>query len=112
MTDAAPLLDVRLARAEEELTTATGGASPCSISETAGSVAAAKYREGRVAPILELRRIVGRGEPLESAVGRVAATWHTALADVTARDAGPDWLVYRADGVDELDERMTELGVG
>jgi hypothetical protein len=101
--DADPVAS-RIAELEAELLAAVGSDSLCAISRTAGSVPAAKYLEGRLAALMELRRAVRGGRDLSASLAALRETWQRALDDVTARDAGPDWRAYRAGGVDELDE--------
>lgn len=103
------LLEDRLGRVEAELTAATGGASLCSISKVAGSVPAAKYLEGRLAVLLQLRRSPSAIQEALAAVDNLRDEWATELERVTREAFGPDWLAYRAGGVDELDELATSL---
>ena len=99
-------VDRRLGAVEAELTAAAGGASLCSISRSGGgSVPTVKYLEGRMAALLELRRTVRRtSDDGADPVAAARTEWTTALEDLRRRDAGPDWLAYRAGGVDELNE--------
>ncbi len=102
--------EARQAEIEVELTRAAGGASLCAISRSTGSVPAAKYFEGRLAAITEVRRAVKRGAEPQAAVVAAAASWHGALHRGRARDAGPDWMAYWAGGVDELDDLSASGG--
>ncbi len=61
-----------------------------------------KYLEGRTAALREVRREIGTDGT--AAVARVAAQWRAHLDAVQSRDMGPDWLAYRAGGVDVLGE--------
>lgn len=97
-------LEARRSELEAELTAAAGEASLCAISRAAGSVPAAKYLEGRLVALLELRRGLSAGDDGATTCTRLRATWEHGLRDVRSRAAGPDWLAYRAGGVDELTE--------
>ena len=97
------LLEQRLVAIERELTEAAGGASLCAISRSAGSVPAAKYLEGRMAAIRELRRALAAGRSFAEVVDERRDAWRSAFEQAVERSMGPDWHAYRAGGVDELD---------
>lgn len=103
-------LEDRLRRVEEELSSAAGGESLCSISKAAGSVPAAKYLEGRLAALLQLRRAIRAGGEISACRDELSGEWREALDDVIQRDFGSDWKAYRAGGVDELEELSARLG--
>ncbi len=96
-------LDRRLASIEHALASVSSGASLCTISRSAGSVPGAKYLEGQMAAVLEVRRGVGAGRPLGEVLDERASAWAVELSRVAERSMGPDWLAYRAGGVDELE---------
>lgn len=95
-------LDERRGRLEAELLAAAGGESLCAISKAAGSVPAAKYLEGRLSALSELRR-ARPGPDVAACAARIGTGWHQRLDALTTRGVGPDWLAYLAGGVDELD---------
>lgn len=103
------LLEERLDRVEAELRVSTAGASLCSISKVAGSVPAAKYLEGRLALLLQLRRRAATVDEALTAVEDLGAEWEGELQRVTESGFGPDWRAYRAGGVDELDDLAKRL---
>lgn len=107
--DTRTLVAALLGQAEQRLAAAAGDRSLCSISRSAGSVPAAKHLEGQVAALRALRRALGGGQPASEALPALLAEWSAALADVTARDAGPDWRAYRAGGVDALNDLTDAL---
>lgn len=100
------VLDNRLRVVGEDLSAAAGNASLCALSKVAGSVPAAKYLEGRHAVLRDLRRRATAGGDVRSAAATLAEEWQVALGTVTDRHFGPDWLAYRAGGVDELRELL------
>ncbi len=102
------LLERRLATVEQELTAAAAGASLCAISRSAGSVPEAKYLEGRMAAIREIRRAARTGRPIDEILDERVDHWRAELALVDTRSMGSDWRAYRAGGVDEL-ESLREL---
>lgn len=108
-TDAIRLLDDRISRIGTELAAAAGGASLCSISKVAGSVPSAKYLEGSLAALLQVRRRGRTLEEVRATVEELSDQWRAELDRVTERDFGPDWLAYRAGGVDELERLVTSL---
>lgn len=97
------LLDQRLASVEQELAAVAGGASLCAISRSAGSVPGAKYLEGRMVAIREIRRAARTGRPLAAVLDESVDRWRSELARVDTQAMGSDWRAYRAGGVDELE---------
>ncbi|MCB1002087.1 MAG: hypothetical protein KDB40_22525 [Acidimicrobiales bacterium] len=95
-------LDRRRDTIEQDLAAAAGGASMCAISRVAGSVPAAKHLEGRLAAVGELRRAVRRGGAVDDATIDLLVEWRAQLERARAGGMGPDWIAYRAGGVDEL----------
>ncbi len=103
----AAALQRRLAEVERQLVEAAGGASLCAISRSGGQVDGVKYLEGRLAALLQLRRVSRRGErDPDAALQEALAEWTTQLDQARSGSFGRGWLAYRAGGVDEL----TELG--
>ena len=90
-----------LADAERDLIAAVGDASLCAISKSGDRVDGVKYLEGRSAALREYRReLTGTtGDAAHSEVGR---RWRDQLQITLDRDMGPDWVAYRAGGVDAL----------
>jgi hypothetical protein len=106
------ILGARRASIEADLMAATGGTSLCSISRSAGSVPTAKYLEGRLTAVRELNRTIldpATGDP-DNCVSQLLATWRLALDNARQHDRGPDWIAYRAGGVDELIELANRIG--
>jgi hypothetical protein len=92
------------------LLTVAGGASLCAISKNAGSVPAAKYFEGRLVALKDLRRSLGpNDEGHADVVDAIHESWAASLATATNRGAGSDWLAYYAGGVDELEELVRRV---
>ncbi|MFP4310978.1 MAG: hypothetical protein ACLFS9_03220 [Nitriliruptoraceae bacterium] len=102
-------LQARLGVLERELSATTGDVSLCAISRSAGSVPAVKHLEGRLAALMELRRAGREDGPHPGTLETLLATWRRGLEEVRAREAGPDWVAYRAGGVDELEELAHRL---
>ncbi|MEX1280369.1 MAG: hypothetical protein AB1Z55_06575 [Acidimicrobiia bacterium] len=104
-------IDDRLAAVEAELTAAAGDVSLCTISRSGGSVDGIKYLEGRMAALAEARRLTRHDPRLDPAtIQSIASTWREQLVVVRERDAGRGWVAYRAGGVDELDDLLSDLG--
>lgn len=80
---------------------ATGGGALCRIEGTGGS---AKYLEGRMAALLEARRVLRR-EPGADLCAQ-ADRWRADLEDRRSRGSSPAWLDYLAGGVAECDRLM------
>jgi hypothetical protein len=95
-------LEERRERVEQELTSAAGGASLCSISRSAGPVPGIKYLEGQMAALMELDRVVRRGDDLASASAEILERWSARLDGARQRGMSADWIAYYAGGVDEL----------
>ena len=101
-------LDRRLALVMPQLTAASGGASLCMISRSTGPVEGAKYLEGRMAVLTELRRAVNGSpdSPLGVVADPIVRQWRSDLALQRERGAARGWVAYRAGGVDELHELL------
>jgi hypothetical protein len=89
---------------------ATGGSSLCALSPAAGPVPAIKYHEGRWAALREVSRL-NAPDDLDrfdadciDTAARTREQWAQQLANLHAREAGPDWIAYRSGGVDALDQ--------
>jgi hypothetical protein len=99
-----------LARAEEDLVAATGGASLCSVGNGT-QVGPVKYSEGRYAALRELRHLRRSPDPVAVAdVVGLLATWRTARD--RAESQGPAWAAYRDGGVAALQGLVDELTTG
>lgn len=105
-----PELDQRLALVMPQLTAASGGASLCMISRSTGPVEGAKYLEGRMALLTELRRAARTSpdSPFGVVADPIARQWRSDLALQRERGAAKGWVAYRAGGVDELDELLSD----
>ncbi len=106
-------LEGHLTRALQALETLAGGRSMCAIGRSGQSFPAAKYHEGAVTALSDLRRdIRRRGRQGETAdvtgLARSAAErWRgRTTSSVTA---GSDWCAYLAGGVDALERLIGEL---
>jgi hypothetical protein len=96
-----------LARAEDDLTSLAGDRSLCAIARSGESFPAAKYAEGALSALTEVRRTIRRDTTSGDEVVVVVATVHTVLDrwDDRARgmaDAGQDWVAYLRGGQDAL----------
>ena len=87
------------------LNNATGGGALCRIEGTGGS---AKYLEGRMAALLEARRLLRR-EPVADLRAQ-ADRWRADLEDRSRRGSSRAWLDYLAGGVAECDRLMVISG--
>ena len=96
-------------RVEHELAAASGGASLCSISKSAGAVPGLKYLEGRMAVLMELARAMRRGARFDDACADAADGLVQRLEAARGRGMGPDWIAYYAGGVDELADLAAEV---
>jgi hypothetical protein len=101
-------LEARLAQVLPQLTAASGGASLCMLSRSTGPVDGAKYLEGRMALLAELKRAVQRDPQARFAdvADPIARQWRSDLQLQRERGAGSGWVAYRAGGVDELDDLL------
>jgi hypothetical protein len=97
------LLERRRESIGNDLAAAAGGASLCAISRSAGSVPGAKYLEGRMAAINEVRRGLRAGRPFDAVLAERSSVWRAELVRTVEASMGPDWRAYRAGGVDELE---------
>ncbi|MGE0818366.1 MAG: hypothetical protein AB7O74_06845 [Candidatus Nanopelagicales bacterium] len=88
--------------AASRLDVAAGATAVCTWSRSGVAVPAIKYAEGRWAALRSLERAVRRGGVLAELADAELRTWDAALADLTAKDAGADWVAYRTGGVDAL----------
>ena len=97
-------IDVRADGAAAAMTSATEGASLCSVSRTGERIPGVKYPEGRWAAMRALRRALRRpGADAAAEIAALQAQWATDLA--ARRAAGQDnWIAYRLGGVDALAE--------
>lgn len=97
-------IDARAEAAAAAMTSATDGASLCSVSRTGQRIPGVKYPEGRWAAMRALRRALQRDDRGEvETVAALRAEW---AEDLAARRASgqENWIAYRLGGVDALDE--------
>ena len=110
--DAARLADLTR-RAEADLQAAAGGAAVCTLTRAGTPAPAVKYAEGRWAALREVDRTARRqGTDLLTTARDAAEAWTRARTELLARGAGPDWLAYRAGGIDALTELVEADGTG
>lgn len=109
MADRSTIIEQHRQRVLEDLTSASGDASLCSISKSAGPVPGIKYLEGRMAAVMEIRRSTSRGADAVSAVADAHTTWSRRLHDAERNAMSRDWTAYYAGGVDQLAELAAEL---
>lgn len=108
------VLERHLAEARRALQAVAGDRSMCAIGRSGQSFPAAKYHEGAVSALTELRRLLrqrqAQGEMVDvaSAAARVADTWRGRAESRVA--AGPDWRAYFAGGVEALAALETSSG--
>lgn len=91
-------VEQRLAEVTASLSRATGGGALCRVDGTGGT---AKSFEGRMAVLLEVRRLLRRDTGVDLAP--VLERWRADLRVRTARGSSPAWLDYLAGGVAELE---------
>lgn len=103
-TGALPLVELRLEQVSAALNEATGGAALCRIDGTGGS---AKHLEGRMAALLEVRRILRR-DP-DAGLAAVLDPWRSTRAAHLARGASAAWLDYDEGGVAEIEWLLRHL---
>jgi hypothetical protein len=109
MTGAAPLAPLVQSRLDEvsgSLQAATGGAALCRIDGTGGS---AKWLEGRMAALLEVRRLLRRDPQADP--GPLLDRWRANREAHLARGTSPAWRDYDDGGVTEL-EWLLAQGTG
>jgi hypothetical protein len=104
-TGLAPVVQQRLEAVTGSLHDATGGAALCRIDGTGGS---AKRLEGRMAALLEMRRLLRRDPDADP--GPVLDTWLARRAAHLARGASPAWRDYDDGGVAELEWLLAQPG--
>lgn len=101
------LVEQRLAEVSASLNAATGGAALCRIDGTGGS---AKSLEGRMAALLEVRRVLRRDPDAD--LSAIEARWRADLALRQAKGSPAAWTDYLSAGADEvarLTARPTEV---
>lgn len=101
-------IETRLAQVTSRLTDVAGDASLCMLSRSTGPVDGAKYLEGRMAVLVELKRAIARGPgaSLAAVAKPIARQWRSDLQLQRERGATQGWVAYRAGGVDELEELL------
>jgi hypothetical protein len=110
VTDAATILRQRRTIVLRDLTDASGDASLCSISKSAGPVPGVKYLEGRMAALMEVERAVSRGAEASSVAADTVTAWTGRLHGAQRNEMSADWTAYYAGGVDESEELVARLG--
>lgn len=101
MTELLPRVEDRLGEVGVRLTATTGGQALCRLD---GHMAYAKELEGRMAVLMELRRILRKNPQAD--VSGIPDKWR---ADLERRQAAGDsasWLAYLSGGVAEADQLL------
>ena len=101
-------IEARLSKVMAELTSVAAGSSLCMISRSTGPVDGAKYLEGRMAALSELKRAARRrpGAGLADVASPIVRQWRSDLELQQERGARVGWVAYRAGGVDALTELL------
>jgi hypothetical protein len=105
-----------LARAQTELTALAGSRALCAIARSGDSYPAAKYAEGAVSALAEVRRSARRQDILDDPVrlaaltGAIATRWKERADRMI--DAGRDWAAYLSGGSDALTALVEDLPDG
>ena len=94
-------LDTMIDLALVQLDDVSGGASLCTMTRAGRSVPAAKYLEGRVAALMDLRRFSAQAATAWADVG---SRWADDLERLVEQGAGADWIAYAHGGVDATTE--------
>jgi len=94
-------VDQRRSAALQRLAAVTGDAGVCAVTKSGQAFPAAKFHEGAVAALGEVRRSLHRagGQPT-SIVGAVLGEWLDRQS--VAAERGVDWRAYTSGGVEEL----------
>ncbi|MCU0301699.1 MAG: hypothetical protein MUF35_08890 [Candidatus Nanopelagicales bacterium] len=98
----APVVQARLDEVSGSLHAATGGGALCRIDGTGGS---AKSLEGRMAALLEARRLLRRDPQAD--LRPLLDAWRASRDAHLARGASPAWREYDNGGVAELERLLT-----
>lgn len=77
---------------------ASTGPSLCEAGRSRTPVPSAKFAEGRLAALRQVRRLAGAAGPAAS-IAQVRAEWSADLARRRENGAGPDWIAYREGGL-------------
>lgn len=104
-------VDARRGEALGRLTASTGDASLCAISRSGRPAPAAKYHEGAVAALTDVRRRLAEPhEPADAAVDHVRERWAARRDDATASSSS--WQAYLNGALDALDDLTSGVGTG
>ena len=103
------MLQRHLERAERALTALAGNQALCAIARTGQSFPAAKFHEGAVSALAQVRRARRRADPASVAVlaATVAAGWREQAGRMIG--AGPDWQAHLAGGAEAVEALLAEL---
>ena len=94
-------LDERRSAALGRMAAVTGNSGVCAVTKSGRAFPAAKFHEGAVAALGEVRRrFRGSGGEPGAVLGEVLGDWLERQS--VASDRGPDWQAYTAGGVEEL----------
>jgi len=89
---------------------ASAGPSLCEAGRSRTPVPSAKFAEGRLAALRQVRRLARAAGPAAS-IEQVRAEWSADLARRLSNGAGPDWIAYREGGLAGLAD-LAGTGVG
>ena len=92
------------------LEAAAGDTSLCALSRSGNSHPAAKYHEGAVSALAEVRRTLTQTPTPEVPAARVIAireTWNTRSSGTLG--AAPGWHTYYVGGIEALDQLLAVL---
>jgi hypothetical protein len=99
MSDLLQLVEDRLGEVGVRLTQTTGGQALCRLD---GHMASAKELEGRMAVLLELRRVLRKDPQVD--ITQIADRWRSDLERRQAKGDSVSWLSYLSGGLAELDQ--------
>ena len=106
------LLEAQVAEAEERLQQCSNGESVCHYTRAGVAVPALKDAEGRWAALRQVQQSLRSGLPSAAAFSTVVDQWTEDLARRRSKGAGPDWISYRAGGLDALEQLSDQLSLG
>ena len=111
-SSAGALLEVHLAEAEERFQRRSDGAAVCSFTRAGVAIPGLKYAEGQWAALRQVQRSILSGVSPAAALPTVVEQWTGDLALRRSQGAGPDWIGYRAGGLDALEDLAGALTRG
>lgn len=106
------LLQAQLKEAEERLQHRSGGGALCAPTLGCVEATSLKYAEGQWAALRQVQKSLLGGTPTAVALTSVVNEWTEDLARRRSRDAGQDWIWYRAGGLDAMEQLADALTRG